>query len=100
VISEVDSTISIEIALIDEARRALQAGRAASALQALTRHRTEVKRPRLAPEAQYLEMEALFATGNSAAAQASARALLARHPKGPHATRAQALLGAAGEPQK
>lgn len=92
--SELDSTISIEIGLIDEARRALQAGRAASALEALNRHRTEVKQKRLAPEAQYLEMEALFAIGNKTSAGAAARALLERYPKGPHAARAQSILEA------
>jgi hypothetical protein len=91
--AEIDSTISVELGLIDEARRALQAGRSAAALDALRRHRSEVKRPRLAPEAQYLEMEALFASGNASAAQAAARALLARYSKGPHAARAQAILG-------
>jgi hypothetical protein len=99
VASEFDSTISIEIGLIDEARRALRAGRATSALVALNRHRTEVRRPRLAPEAQYLEMEALFAAGNSAAAERAARALLERYPKGPHAARAQSILAARGEPR-
>jgi TolA-binding protein len=94
---EEDSTISVEIALIDEARRALQAGRAAAALEALRRHRVEVKRQRLAPEAVYLEMEALFASGNASAAQAAARKLLATYPKGPHAARAQSIL-ASGAP--
>ena len=88
-----ESTISLELALIDEARRALQTGRAGAALLALQRHRAEVKRPRLGPEAQYLEMEALFASGNASAARAVARALVARYPRGPHAARANAILG-------
>jgi hypothetical protein len=95
---EETSTISLEIALIDEARRALQAGRAADALEALRRHRTEVKRQRLAPEAQYLEMEALFASGNASAARATARRLLATYPKGPHAARAQSILASGSAP--
>ena len=90
---EVDSTMALEIALIDEARRALQAGRATATLEALRRHRAEVKRQRLAPEARYLEMEALFVAGNRSAAQAAARALLATYSKGPHAERARAILG-------
>jgi hypothetical protein len=95
--TEADSTISVEIALVDEARRALQAGRAAAALDALRRLRTEVKRQRLAPEAQYLEMEAFFASGNTSAARATARALLASYPRGPHAARAQSILGTRAE---
>jgi len=90
---EIDSAISIEIGLIDEARRALRAGRASAALEVLNRYRTAVTRPRLAPEAQYLEMEALFAAGNGAAAQRAAALLLERSSKGPHAARARAILG-------
>ncbi len=90
---EIDSAIAIEIGLIDEARRTLRAGRASAALEVLNRYRTAVTRPRLAPEAQYLEMEALYAAGNAAAAQRAATLLLERFSKGPHAARARAILG-------
>jgi hypothetical protein len=92
--AEADSAITVEIGLIDQARRALRTGNAAAALDALNRYRAEVKRPRLAPEAQYLEMEALFAAGRGAAAQRAASRLLESYPRGPHAARAQAILGA------
>jgi hypothetical protein len=91
--SGVDPTISLEIELIDAARSALRAGRAASALEALNRYFAEVKRPRLGPEARYLQMEALFASGNGAAARAAAQRLLEGSPKSPHAARARSILG-------
>jgi hypothetical protein len=93
--SESDAMIALEVALVDEARRALRAGRATQALDALNRYRSQVKRPRLGPETQYLEMEALFAAGNVAAARRAAGALLERHPNGPHAARARLILRAA-----
>jgi len=96
VASDVDRAIAVEIALIDEARRALRAGDPASALETLNRHRSEVERPRLEPEAQYLRMEAFAAAGNGAAAQRAASALLERYPKGPHAARARAILERGG----
>jgi hypothetical protein len=92
--SAADSAISVEIGWIDQARRALRAGDAPAALAALNRYHAEVKRPRLAPEAQYLEMEALRAAGHDGAARQAAARLLASAPRGPHAARARAILEA------
>src|SRR5262249_39023385 len=55
---EMDSAMSVEVRLLDEARRALGEGRAVDALAALARYAREAPSRRLAPEAAYLEMEA------------------------------------------
>jgi hypothetical protein len=91
--SESESAIAAEVKLIDEARQALGTGRTSEALGALARYRAQTTSRTLAPEAQYLQMEAELAAGDAASARRSAEALLARYPHGAHAARARWLLG-------
>jgi hypothetical protein len=86
------SDLAAEVALLDEARRLLGDGQAGAALAALSRYRTEVPRPRLDPEARYLELEALVASGAAARARRAATVLIEQYPGGPHAARARRVL--------
>ncbi len=85
--------VTVEVLLIDEARRALARGRAQEALAALARYRAEAPTQRLLPEARYLEMEAYLAKGDAAAARRAAQTLIERYPSAPHAARARWVLG-------
>ena len=85
--------VTVEVLLIDEARRALAGGRAQEALATLARYRREAPTQRLAPEARYLEMEAYLAIGDTAAARRAAQILIERHPGAPHTARARWVLG-------
>jgi hypothetical protein len=87
-----DSAMSVEVRLLDDARRALGEGRASDALAALGRYAREAPSRRLAPEAAYLEMEANRARGDRAATMRSAEVLLNTYPDGPHAARARRIL--------
>jgi outer membrane protein assembly factor BamD (BamD/ComL family) len=84
--------MELEVRLLDEARSALSARRGSDALDALDRYGRQAQGRRLAPEAAYLEMEAYVLLGDRAAAQRSARDLLARYPGGPHVARARRVL--------
>jgi len=81
-----------EVALLDEAKAALEGGRPAQALSLLERHRKEMPAGRLAPEAGYLRVAAMLERGDLRAAENEAEALLASDPTSPHAKRVRALL--------
>lgn len=81
-----------ETKLIDRARAELAAGRAGPTLAILNEYQAQFPRPRYAPEALYLRMEALLAQGNRQAARQVAERLVSNYPQSPQATRAEALL--------
>jgi len=81
-----------ETKLVDRARAELGAGQAAGALFTLDEYQTRFPRPRYAPEALYLRMEALLLLGKTQAARQVATRLAASHPSSPHAARAEAVL--------
>ena len=91
--SPVDAEVLVqETRLVDRARAELAAGRAARTLVALDEYQARFPRPRYAPEALYLRMEALLALGNRPAARQVASRLASSHPSSPHAARAEAVL--------
>jgi len=81
-----------ETELVDRARAELAAGQAGPALAILDEYQAQFPRPRYAPEALYLRMEALLAQGNRQAAKQLAKRLASSYPQSPHAARAEALL--------
>jgi hypothetical protein len=86
------AALAQETQLVDHARAELGAGHAGAALATLDEYQARFPQPRYAPEALYLRMEALLASGNAAAARQVAGRLASRYPNGPHAARAEALL--------
>jgi hypothetical protein len=84
--------LAAEVALVDRARAALSSGNAARALEELRGYETTFSDPRLQPEVLYLRMEAHLALGNTARAKATAEQSLKQFPKGPHVSRARAVV--------
>ena len=84
-------TLAEEVAILDEARRALAQGRGAEAIAVLDRYAREVPRGRLGHEAAFVRMQALVQTGNQAAADQLADQFLQANPGSPLAPRVRAL---------
>jgi hypothetical protein len=97
---EVDPAITVEVRLIDAARRALDVGDASAALRNVAEYRNQPHHQTLAPEAQYLEMEAYLALGDRASARRAARLLIARYPGAPHVRRARWVLDDQSDPKR
>jgi TolA-binding protein len=87
------STLADELAALDAARAALQAGDGARALGLLSDHARKFPRGRLHLEAEVLRIEALARTGNRAAAASRARRFLDRHPNSVLAPRLRRYAG-------
>jgi TolA-binding protein len=87
------SSLADELAALDAARAALQAGDAPSALRHLNDHAREFPRGRLQLEAEVLRIEALARTGNRAASASRARRFLERHPNSVLAPRLRRYAG-------
>jgi hypothetical protein len=85
------SDIREQIRLIDEARSAVAAHDAASALRTLDQYRSKFPGGALDQEATVLRIEALDQRGDHAQAASMARAFLARNPASAHATRLQRI---------
>jgi hypothetical protein len=98
--AETSRSLAPEIALIDQTRVALKAGQPNVALGLLDRYRRQFPHGRFAPEASYLRIEALVASGNRKAAEDLAHKSLGKGTDGPHDKRIRALLetGAAPPP--
>lgn len=97
------STLANEVSALREAREALAAGQSRRALAALDAYVQRFPGGHLGLEAEELRIEALAASGNSAAAAARARSFLAAHPTSPYAHRLRALAfpsGDEGQPKK
>lgn len=88
----VGAPLAAEVALIDEARDALAAGRSERALALLTRHEREFPEARLLPEALFLTLEASERLGRRGEAVRAAEQLLRGFPRSPHAARARKAL--------
>ena len=84
-----------ELALVDRARSALRSGNAASALELVSVYERSYKRPRFAPEASALRIEALIALGRRSEAARLARIFMANHPGHPRTVRLREFLGEA-----
>lgn len=86
------SELEAQLALIDAARALVGAGRGAEALVKLDQYRERFGSGRLGPEALFLRMQAYQRSGQVAAAERTAEAILERYPRGPHAGKARELL--------
>jgi hypothetical protein len=84
-----------ELAIVDRARSALRSGNAAAALELVSSYERSYKRPRFAPEASALRIEALIALGRRAEAARLARSFMANHPGHPRTVRLREFLGEA-----
>ena len=77
------STLTQEVAVLDEAKRALDDSRAEASLAILDRHAREFPRGSLAPEATALRIEALYRRGDRAGAARLFRRFEESNPKSP-----------------
>jgi hypothetical protein len=91
-VPSLDVQLGEEMRTIDRARTALRANNAALCLQILEEYRRTFARPRLAPEATYLRMQAALRMGDRAMATEVAREIVRRYPSSPHVGRAMELL--------
>jgi hypothetical protein len=81
-----------EVRIVDRARAALAAGRAADTLAAVDEYDRLPAGRRFVPETLYLRMEALLRLGQRDAARRVAERLAVAHPNAPQAARARAVL--------
>jgi hypothetical protein len=86
------STLSVEIALLDEARLALSEGAHQRALMLLDRHDREFGHGALGPEAVVLRIDAMLRTGDVAGARGIADQFERAHPNDSHLSRIRSLL--------
>lgn len=89
---ESGDTLGVELAGLDDARRAIVAGDPAQALAILDRQTARYPRGSMAPERALLRIEALSKAGDRAAAARAAQALLLSDPQGPYSARLRSLL--------
>jgi hypothetical protein len=87
------STLAQEVAALDDARRALTAGRATEALGAVDRYERDFPRGHMGQEVAFLRMQALMQSGDREGARRLAEHFLQAHPASPLAPRVRALLG-------
>jgi len=90
--AETSRSLAPEIALIDQTRVALKSGKPQVALALLDRYHRQFPNGRFAPEANYLGIEALAASGNRKAAETLAQKSLSLGADGPHDKRIRAIL--------
>jgi hypothetical protein len=86
-------TFSDELATLDSARHAINAGEAARALSILDGYRTHFPVGVMGPEASILRVEALAKAGDHAAAERAAEGFLMSNPTSPYASRVRSLIG-------
>lgn len=84
-------SLAAEVALLDSARKALDAGDAGQALELLAAYRTSKGR-RLTAEATVLRIEALAKAGRTAEASRLAQDFVDRHPASPLVDRARSYV--------
>lgn len=87
-----DCTLSVEIALVQQATRALSIGEAAVALSVLETHGRQCPSGVLGKEAGFLRVQALAANGDAKEATVLARRLLGADPHGVLAPRLRAAI--------
>jgi outer membrane protein assembly factor BamD (BamD/ComL family) len=91
-----ESTAASELALLDQARRAIAEGSPARALSILDAYASRYPRGVMAPEASVLRVEALAAAGDRNAVKREGEAFLRANPSSPYAARVQSLIGSSG----
>jgi hypothetical protein len=85
-----DAALRAEIALLDQARKAVQRRASARALHLLAEHQERFVHPQLAPEASALRIEALVQRGSREQARSLSRQFMSAYPTHPlaeHVTR-------------
>ncbi len=88
-----DERLAEELALIDRVRASVDAKNPVLAGALLAEHERRFgKSAQLAPEARYLRLEVMIATGRIEEARRLAKGIVERDPSGPHAARARAFL--------
>ena len=87
-----EHSLRAEVALLQQARRALDARDAERARAALSRYDLRFPTGRLRVEATAMRIETQFATGQRDAARAAARTFLIGNPRSPAALRVRGLL--------
>ena len=91
--SEPGPDVAGEIALLNEAQRALASGQADRALQLLDRHARDFPRGSLVEERAAARIIALCALGRVTAARAEAAAFVRKSPESPLVDRVRAACG-------
>jgi outer membrane protein assembly factor BamD (BamD/ComL family) len=87
------TALADELRTLEAARAALLSGDARSALRQLDEHDRTYAAGVFAEEGRVLRIDALLRAGNRPAAEALARAFLAKHPTSAHAPRLRAMVG-------
>jgi ribosomal protein S11 len=85
------STLAAEVAALDAAQSALEAGLADEALRILARYRRDFPNGKLVPEAEATDIEALAAKGDRERAVAESNRFLERYPNAPQRARVEQL---------
>jgi hypothetical protein len=86
-------TLSEELAVLDQARRALAKHDHNTALSRLDEYTVRFPKRRLSSEATVLRIETLVKSGDTAQAARLGRDFLGRQPNGPYAKRVSSLIG-------
>ncbi|MDF2694635.1 MAG: hypothetical protein K0S65_3018, partial [Labilithrix sp.] len=89
------ASLQDELALVDKARVALAQGNAREALARVGEYRARFAAPRFADEADALEVSALAALGDHAAARSKAERFVVAHPDSPYLQRVRSVVRAA-----
>jgi outer membrane protein assembly factor BamD (BamD/ComL family) len=80
------------VELVENARKAVESGNSAEALQALDQHDRRFESGPLVHEARVLRIQALLKAGDYRAAEAAAHGFLAAYTDSPYEGRVRALL--------
>jgi len=92
------SSITQQVAALDRARVALDAGDTSRAVKLVDAYEAEYPSGAFVQEAEVVRIEALVRAGNAAEADRAGKHFLGAYPKSPHDARVRSLLGYAREP--
>lgn len=88
------SSLNDELTLIEQARQAQASGNSQRALQLVATYEKNYPKGRLSAEATVVKIEALFVSGQTAAATSLARGYLKNNPRSPYGQRLRGLIPA------
>lgn len=88
------SSLNDELTLIEQARQAQASGNSQRALQLVATYEKNYPKGRLSVEATVVKIEALWVSGQTAAATSLARAYLKNNPRSPYGQRLRGLIPA------
>ncbi|HEY1956089.1 MAG TPA: hypothetical protein VGH28_10755 [Polyangiaceae bacterium] len=98
VAAPVASSITQQVAALDRARAALDAGDPARAVRLVDAYESEYASGAFVQEAEVVRIESLVRAGKTADADRAGKHFLASYPRSPHDARVRSLLGYAREP--